>query len=69
MKHGIRKVVARTRKVGGSAGSRHDAPSGDWIDHPDMKRRLAEAEADRRAGRVTRLETPDAIEKYLDCLA
>ena len=40
-----------------------------WFDHPEMRARIAEAEADRREGRVTRMDTPEAIEAYLKSLA
>jgi hypothetical protein len=39
-----------------------------WFDHPEMQARIAEAEADRREGRVTRMDTPEAIEAYLNSL-
>jgi hypothetical protein len=40
-----------------------------WFDHPEMQARIAEAEADLCEGRVTRLETREEIEAYLDSLA
>lgn len=36
-----------------------------WFDHPEMQARIAEAENDRRTGRVVRMDTPDAINEYL----
>jgi hypothetical protein len=33
-----------------------------------MQARIAEAEADRLHGRVTRMDTPEAIEAYLNSL-
>lgn len=39
-----------------------------WFDHPEMQARIAEAEADRREGRVTRMDTPEAMEAYLKSL-
>lgn len=40
-----------------------------WFDHPEMRGRIAEAEADRREGRVIRADTPEEIEAYLKSLA
>lgn len=40
-----------------------------WFDHPEMQARIAEAEEDRRVGRVTRVDTPEAFEAYLNSLA
>jgi hypothetical protein len=39
-----------------------------WFDHPEMRRRIAEAEADRREGRVTRMESTESISAYLEGL-
>jgi bifunctional DNA-binding transcriptional regulator/antitoxin component of YhaV-PrlF toxin-antitoxin module len=39
-----------------------------WFHHPEMRRRLEEAEADFRAGRSTHTETPDEAQKLLDSL-
>jgi hypothetical protein len=40
-----------------------------WFDHPEMQARIAEAEADRRReGRVTRMDTLEAIVAYLNSL-
>jgi hypothetical protein len=35
------------------AGHRIDPSDYSWFDHPEMQARIAEAEADRREGRVT----------------
>lgn len=40
-----------------------------WFDHPEMQARIAEAEADRREGRVIRTETPEEFQAYLNSLA
>jgi bifunctional DNA-binding transcriptional regulator/antitoxin component of YhaV-PrlF toxin-antitoxin module len=39
-----------------------------WIHHPEMRRRIEEAEGDFRAGRSTRKATPDEVQQYLDSL-
>jgi hypothetical protein len=39
-----------------------------WFDHPEMQARIAEAETDRRVGRVTRMESSEEIEAYLNSL-
>jgi hypothetical protein len=40
-----------------------------WFDHPEMQARIAAAEADRREGRVEKLDSRDAAFAYLDGLA
>lgn len=40
-----------------------------WFDHPEMQARIAEAEADRREGRVKRFDSREAALAYLDSLA
>lgn len=40
-----------------------------WFNHPEMQARIAEAEADRREGRVIRTETPEEFQAYLNTLA
>jgi hypothetical protein len=40
-----------------------------WFDHPEMQARIDEAEADRREGRVARMDTPEAVDTYLNSLA
>jgi bifunctional DNA-binding transcriptional regulator/antitoxin component of YhaV-PrlF toxin-antitoxin module len=39
-----------------------------WVHHPEMRARIEEAEADFRAGRSTRAETPEDAQRYLDTL-
>jgi bifunctional DNA-binding transcriptional regulator/antitoxin component of YhaV-PrlF toxin-antitoxin module len=39
-----------------------------WFHHPEMQARVAEAEADFRAARFTRTETPDEAQAHLDRL-
>jgi hypothetical protein len=39
-----------------------------WFLHPEMARRVAEAEADFREGRATSVDTPDAAQTCLDGL-
>jgi bifunctional DNA-binding transcriptional regulator/antitoxin component of YhaV-PrlF toxin-antitoxin module len=39
-----------------------------WFHHSKMRERLEEAEADFRAGRSTRAETPEEAQRYLDSL-
>ncbi|HEX2205821.1 MAG TPA: hypothetical protein VHG91_21080 [Longimicrobium sp.] len=39
-----------------------------WFDHPEMQARIAEAEADRREGRVTRGSSIDELIAHLDSL-
>jgi len=39
-----------------------------WFHHAEMQARVAEAESDRREGRVTRTETPEAAQALLDSL-
>lgn len=58
-KHAVRSVLFRGR----TGRDWH------WFDHPEMQARIAEAEADRCEGRVTRMETPEAVEAYLRSLA
>lgn len=39
-----------------------------WFHHPEMKARVAEAEASFTTGRSTRTETPEAARAHLDLL-
>jgi len=39
-----------------------------WVHHPELRGRIEEAEADIRAGRSTRVETPEEAQRYLDSL-
>ncbi len=39
-----------------------------WFHHPEMERRVAEAEADFREGRSTSTPTPDEAQAHLDRL-
>ena len=39
-----------------------------WFYHPEMQKRIAEAEADVREGRSTRLATPEDVRAELDAL-
>jgi bifunctional DNA-binding transcriptional regulator/antitoxin component of YhaV-PrlF toxin-antitoxin module len=37
-----------------------------WFHHPEMERRVVEAEADFREGRSTSVETPEEAQAFLD---
>jgi DNA-directed RNA polymerase specialized sigma24 family protein len=39
-----------------------------WFHHPEVQKRVAEAEADFREGRYTRTATPEEAQAYLDSL-
>lgn len=39
-----------------------------WFHHPEMRRRLKEAEADFSSGRSTQAKTPDEAQEILDTL-
>lgn len=39
-----------------------------WFHHPEMERRVAQAETDFREGRSTRADTPEAAQSFLDGL-
>ena len=39
-----------------------------WFHHPEVQKRVAEAEADFREGRYTRTSTPEEAQAYLDSL-
>lgn len=39
-----------------------------WFHHPEVGRRVEEAEADFREGRSTRAETPEEAQAFLDSL-
>ncbi|MDP2956495.1 MAG: hypothetical protein Q8N53_08740 [Longimicrobiales bacterium] len=39
-----------------------------WFYHPEMQKRIAEAESDAREGRSTRLATPEDVRAELDAL-
>jgi AbrB family looped-hinge helix DNA binding protein len=39
-----------------------------WFHHPEMQKRVAEAEAEFSAGRVTRTKSPKAAQAFLDRL-
>lgn len=39
-----------------------------WFHHPEMRQRIDAAEADLRAGRSTRTETPEDAQAFLDGL-
>ena len=39
-----------------------------WFHHPEMERRIAQAEADFRAGRATSATTPEEAQSFLDGL-
>lgn len=51
----FRKLFARERKS-----------DGHWFDHPEMQARIAEADADRREGRVKRFKTREEALAYFD---
>jgi hypothetical protein len=53
----ISRVFTRTRE-----------PGWHWFDHPEMQARIAEAEAERREGRVKRFDNRDEAIAYLDSL-
>lgn len=58
VRRALRRVLGRSKPA--------DA---NWFDHPEMQARIAEAEADRREGRVTKMNTPEEFAEYLNSLA
>ena len=63
LKSGVRLAIRRLRGFPRKRGE-----GWHWPDHPEMQARIAEAEADRREGRVTRGSSWQELKTHLDSL-
>lgn len=70
LRDGIRKAGRRAKRaVRHTLFRRHTSASGHWFDHPEMKARIAESEADVREGRTRRFDSREEAFAFVDSLA